>query len=208
MSSPTSFWDPINDVLFWICLYFLLWNAYILLFNRGAPNIKTARPIRSKIIELLKDDYARKKSAGKIDPDTNPYVIIDPGCGNGTFSREMARALPEARIIGIEISRIAYWRCLLGLKLSGLKNLEYTRSDFFDFDMSIADAVIIFQHIYDMTALGEKLKQELKPDTLVTSNKFKLAAGWEPDEYIDISTIHPNQKTLHLYRNPPRTGAD
>ena len=51
-----------------------------------------------------------------------------------------------------------------------------------------------------MKTIGEKLNRELKPGTIVTSNRFKLLDGWEPETSIDVKTLYPHQKTFHVYR--------
>jgi SAM-dependent methyltransferase len=181
-----------NTILFWLGFYILLWNAYILLFNRGVPNIRTAPAIRKKIIERLKADAAVK---GKV-----PYVVIDMGSGNGLFTRQIARAMPEAKVIGLEISTLAYQWSLAFQRLCGIKNLEYKKADFFAYDMAEADAVLVFLTIYDMGRVGKKLNENLRPGTLVTCNKFQLGDGWTPQETIDVSTLYPHQKTLNVYR--------
>jgi len=48
--------------------------------------------------------------------------------------------------------------------------------------------------------MGEKLKKELKSNALVTCNRFKLSAGWEPEECLEIKTLYPHQRQLHIYR--------
>lgn len=191
----------INFILMCICGYILLWNAYFLLVNRGAPNIKTAPAIRKKILELLDKDMAEKsKILEANDGAQTPYTIIDPGCGNGNFAIQIAKAFPNARIIGLEISPVAILRCKLNKKLAGIDNVEFIRTDMFEFDYSQADAIIMFQHTYFMERMGQAFNDKARPGTLITSNKFPLGAGWEPDEIVDVETLYPHQKTLHIYR--------
>ncbi len=184
--------NTFNNILFWLLLYVLLWNGYILLFNRGVPNIRTAPAIRKKIISLLKDDAQK---SGK-----TPYTIVDLGAGNGKFTRQIARALPQARVVGVETDNIAFRWAAFFKKLSGLNNLEYQKMDFYDFDLSIADAVVLYLTIYDMGRIGEKLNRDLKKGTLVTSNRFQLGDGRTQVESGDVRTLYPHQKTLHIYR--------
>lgn len=197
-----SFLDILNEILFWILWYLLLWNAWILLFNKGVPNIKTAPAIRKKIIDIV-SQRAAPPGASLHTPTDRPYTIIELGAGNGIFSREIARAMPDARIVSFEISRLAYARCRLARRLTGLNNIEYVRDDFFTHDLSVADAVIFYLTIYEMARLGEKLRAELKPGALVISNRFALKAGWEPERAIDVPTPHPHQKTFYVYTKAP-----
>ncbi len=187
-----GFLSLINTVLFWLGIYILLWNAYILLFNRGVPNIRTAPAIRRVIIERLKKDAVAKAK--------KPYVVVDMGSGNGLFTREIARAMPETKVIGLEISNLAFRWAEWFRRGSRLKNLEYKKVDFFTYDFSGVDAVLVFLTIYDMGRVGKKLNEALRPGTLVTCNKFQLGDGWEPVETMDVSTLYPHQKTLSIYR--------
>src|ERR1700733_12397083 len=91
----------VNKFLFWFLVFMLVWQGYVLLFNRGVPNIRTAPAIRKKLIALLKNDAAQK---GK-----QPYTIIDMGSGNGLFTRQIARAMPHAKVIGLELSPQQIW---------------------------------------------------------------------------------------------------
>jgi SAM-dependent methyltransferase len=182
----------INHILATLCGWLLLWNAYILIWNKGIPNIRTAPAIRKRIIEVLRADQAAREKM--------PYVVIDLGSGNGLFTREIARALPEAHVIGIEISALAYRWSLFFQRLCGLKNIEYRRADFNAVNLGEADAVVMFLHVYFMEAIGKKLHAELKPGTLATANKFPLRDGWEPVETIEVKTLYPHQKMLYVYR--------
>lgn len=181
-----------NEIASWILLYLLLWNGYFLLVNKGVPNIRTAPAIRKKIIEILRQDMREKGEDG--------YTIIDLGCGNGTFSRQLARSFPRARVIGIEISKLSFLKAEAARKLHKIDNLEHLNADFMEYDLSNADAVLIYLTIYEMEKVGEKLKKELKQGALATSNRFKLGAGWNPVSSQNVRTLYPHQKTLHLYR--------
>jgi SAM-dependent methyltransferase len=186
--------EIIENIIFYLALYVLLWNAYFLLVNKGIPNIKTAPAIRLEVISRLRAEMAAKKKTG------SPFTIIDLGCGNGDFSRQIAREIPEARVIGIEISKLAYARCCLMKRIYGLKNLEYRNEDFRDSEiLKEADAVCMFLLGTLMKSIRETLENNLKEGTFVSSNKFPVGGDWEPKEVIDVDTLYPHQKTLYLY---------
>lgn len=181
----------VNDILRWVCLYVLLWNAYILLFNKGIPNIRTAPAIRKRIIGLLHEEAAA---------NGEPLTIIDLGSGNGKFTREIARSLPQSQVIGLEISKLAFEWALFFKRLARLENLEYYRQDFYSYDFSKADAVVMYLTIYQMESMGKKLHEDLKNGALVTSNRFPLGDGWTPVETVKVWTLYPHQKKFHIYR--------
>lgn len=186
-----GFWDIVNPILLTVGLTLWVWNGYILIFNKGIPNIKTAPAIRKKFIELIRADMAAK---GKDD-----YTIIDMGCGNGTFSVQLARSIPEAQVIGLEISKLAFAHAELKRKKSGLPNLEFRNVDFYDADMTQADAVVMFLLGTLMKRIRAKLESDLKPGTLVLSNKFRVGGEWVPDAELDVKTLMPHQKTVFIY---------
>mgnify|MGYP001185017565 CR=1 FL=1 len=182
-----------DNILRWMLLFLLLVDAYALVFNKGIPNIRTAPAIRKRIIKLLKEEAAKHTRP-------EPFTVVDMGSGNGLFTREIARALPEARVIGLEISKPALAWSNMFKKLGGLKNLEYVGQDFFSYDLGHADAVVMYLTIYQMETIGKKLHTELRSGALVTSNRFCLGDGWEPEDSISVKTLYPHQKTFHIYR--------
>jgi SAM-dependent methyltransferase len=177
---------------FWFLAFMLVWQAYNLIFNRGVPNIRTAPAIRKKFIELLKADCAAR---GK-----KPYTIIDLGSGNGLLTREIAQAMPDARVIGIEISAPqAAWATAMKDK-EKLGNLTYEKADFLARDLSEADAVVFYLVATLMDGIGKKLHADLKPGTLVISNRFRLGDGWQPEQTVTVKTLYPHQKRVNVYR--------
>lgn len=184
--------DLINEILHWVCLYVLLWYAYILLVNKGTPNITTAPPIRKKIIEILGEEI---KKSGK-----TPYKIVDLGSGNGGFVREMATALPDAHVTGYEIDLIAHAKALFWRKVKNITNASFIKKSFYDQDLSDVDAITMFHLGSSMPELREKFSKELKPGTIICANRFPLDGNYVPDETIDVKTLAPNQKELYIYR--------
>ena len=181
----------IENILFFTALYVLLWNAYFLTINKGIPNIRTAPAVRKKMAELISQDMAFKNK--------KDYTIIDMGAGNGDLTRYLARTLPDARVIGIEIDKVAYWKCRIYKKLGRYKNLEYWNKNFHAVDLSQADAVTMFLLGTLMTSIRDTLERELKSGTLVISNKFAIGGNWQPKTVLDIQTLYLHQKSLYVY---------
>ncbi len=182
--------DLFNDILFWIFLYLLLWQAYILLFNRGVPNIKTPQSIRLKIIERLKNEQGPKTS----------FNIVDLGAANGTFSRLIARAMPQAKIHAIEISPLAHIRGTLITKFKNIPNLEHVRKDFNEYDFSNTDAVVLYLTADTAPLAGKLLREKLPKGALIISNRFQLWGDWKPIETVQVKTILPHEGTFFTYR--------
>ena len=182
----------ISRLLFWPALLMILVDAYFVLFHKGVPNIRTAPAIRKYFIERLKADY----EACAI----RPYTIIDAGSGNGLFTREIARALPEARVIGLEIAPQSVAWANWMKKGKGLDNLSYQQADFNNYNFADTNAVVTFMLPSVLTKLGVKLQAELKPGALILSNKFKLGSTWAPAEKQRVKTLYLHQGDVYIYR--------
>lgn len=178
--------EIINGVLFWLCGFVLCWQAYILIFNRGIPNIRTAPAIRKEMIRLLQEAGARR--------------VYDLGSGNGALSRALAASLPEAHVTGLEISKAACRDAGRKAQAKDLTNLDYIQGDFMTADLSDADGIVMFLIDTMMPPLREKLRKELKPGALVISNKFPLGGDWKPVQEIAVKTWYLNQKMIYVYR--------
>ncbi len=186
-----TLFEWVENIIFYAALYVLLWNAYFLTINKGIPNIRTAPAIRKKMVELIAADMSRKNK--------QEYTIIDLGAGNGDLTRFIARSLPQARVIGVEIDKLAYWKACVLKKMSRCKNLEYWNKNFHDADLAQADATTMFLLGTLMTSIRATLENKLKTDTLVLSNKFPVGGDWKADKVLDIETLYPHQKTLYVY---------
>ncbi|MBI3418899.1 MAG: methyltransferase domain-containing protein [Proteobacteria bacterium] len=183
--------DPLNLVLLCVVGYVAGRIIYELAFNRTqVPTLLSGFFERRKIIELLKKDAEARGGAS--------YTMIDLGSGRGELTRQIARALPQARVIGLEIVPFAYLQSRFFQRLFGLKNLEYQKRDFLSYDCSAADAVMLYLNARLAQEVGEKLCRELKPGALVISNSFPLKGAWQPAEIIAVHS--PFKVELFVYR--------
>jgi len=184
----------IGDIAFYVFVVFFVLQIFNIVFHKDIPNIRTAPAIRRKIIELLKEDFEKRKE------QESPYTIVDLGAGSGLLTREIARALPGAKVIGIELAKHTYAYANWQKRRVKLDNLEYVNMNFLNYDLSSASAVTMYLVPYVMTDLGKKLRKEARPGTLILSNKFRLFDGWEPQKTLHIKTLYFHQKVLHIYR--------
>ena len=186
-----SWLEPINAVMFWVLVFMLVWQAYILLFHKGVPNISTAPAIQREVAQILKD-YVAKTGKKQIN-------VIDLGSGDGAWTRHVAKQLPEANVVGLEFAWPSFlWSRFLA-RVLGFKNLSYQRADFFAYDMSQVDAVMMYQSVFLIERISQKLKSDLKPGAIVLSNRYALKAGWEPTEHRVIRSAYLHQKDLYIY---------
>ena len=163
--------------------------------RKNVPTLATGFAGRGKMTEILKQEAAlhRVKGTGR------PYRIIDLGSGRGELTRHIARAIPEAQVIGIEQARIPFWQSALAQRWFGPANLSYQRLDFFPYDCSDVDAVVFYLSGNFAQRVGEKLHQELKQGSLVISHTFALLGAWTtPAEVLQFRS--PFKETIYVYR--------
>jgi methylase of polypeptide subunit release factors len=172
-------------LLLWYALGVILCLTLICEFyalKTGVPTVASFPSARRKIVEILKNEAAKKSQSKN-------FTIIDLGSGNGQLARQAAKALPDARVLGIEISFVPWAFSVLRQRLFGPENLEYIRKDFWPYDISTADAIIVYvtENIFDR--LGQKLENELKPAAIVVANDTNLRGGWIPEETRDTGFL-------------------
>ena len=191
-----SLWKMLHPFT-WLSIIPLLFVAYGLFrvifeltWNRNnVPTLATSHAGRAKMTELLK--IAAAPRAG--------YSIIDLGSGRGELTRHIAKAIPTARVIGIEMARIPFLQSRFVQRWLGPSNLSYECLDFWPYDCSQIDAVVFYLSGTFARKVGEKLHRELKPGSLVISHTFALEGAWgEPAEILHFRT--PFKEVIYVYR--------
>ncbi|MFA6392357.1 MAG: methyltransferase domain-containing protein [Patescibacteria group bacterium] len=133
-------------------------------FVTGAPFAPSAKKGVKKMIEL----------ANIKDGD----VAVDLGSGDGRIVIALAKAGAEAH--GYEINRFLAWYSMAKIRMHGLEKKAFIhRGNFFKEDLSKYNVVIIFGIFNIMKKLGNKLREELKPNSTIICNNFSLP-NWEP----------------------------
>ncbi len=98
--------------------------------------------------------------------------IVELGAGWGGLAVRLARALPQAQVVGYELSPLPY--AVARLRARRLGNCEIQRTDFFRASVEHADAVTAFLMMHPMERLKPKLDQELAPGTPVVAIGFQF----------------------------------
>lgn len=111
--------------------------------------------------------------------------FIDLGCGLGGVTDAVAKAHPEARIIGVETAPLSFLISWLRIAALGRRNADIRFKSIWHTDVSDADMVYAFLSPAPMSRLYEKLKAEIKPGALFVSNSFAVPGG-EPDEIVQV----------------------
>ena len=152
-------------------------------FRTGVPTIASFPPSRRKMIEVL-----TKYSVGR--DASNPYSIIDLGSGNGQLANKIARGLSHAKVTGIEISFVPWMISTLRQTIFGPKNLRFLRVDFWPYDCSKTDAVVVYLTGKIMERVSQKLRAELKSGAIIITNEIPLQGDWSPIDIIDTGLLN------------------
>jgi hypothetical protein len=162
-----------------------------LTFNRPhVPTMATTAAGQKKITALLQTDAAAH--AGKT------YNVIDLGSGRGELSRRIALNVSQTLVTGLEIARIPFLHATLIQRCCGPANLTFKRADFWLFDCTTANAVLLYLTPRLAQEAGKKLEKELAPGCLVISYTFPLQGQWRPIEKIEFRA--PFKEVIYVYR--------
>jgi len=143
-------------------------------FKTGVPTVTSFPSARKKMIALLVAEAVQHKGDA-------PFTILDLGSGTGKLTLEIGRALPEAMVIGLEISLVPFLLSRLRKFVWRVKNVTYKRADFWTYDLSGTDAVTLYINGTIRERMGAKLKEGLPSGAFIVSNETHLP-DWTPVE--------------------------
>ncbi|MFA5020582.1 MAG: hypothetical protein WC517_00785 [Patescibacteria group bacterium] len=165
-------------------MIFLLYLLIFLVLATAAYGAWSAAPF----LPTRARDVDRMVELAGLKPGERVY---DLGSGDGRLVFAAAKRGAEA--IGIEIFILPYlysW-----IKSWGRKNARILFGDLFNYDISGADAVLIFLMNKSYGRLVEKFSRELKPGTRV------VVGCWKIEEWADklVATNKPTANDLPIY---------
>ena len=105
--------------------------------------------------------------------------VLDAGCGMGDGLIELHRALPQARLEGVEWS--ALWRAVSAWRCPWA---TVRRGDMWADDWSAYDLVYLFQRPETMPRAMDKARREMRPGSWLVSLEFEArdaeGRAWQP----------------------------
>jgi hypothetical protein len=136
-------------------------GASVLVFQgiTGTPPMPSSSSEIADVISLLKQAGLEERA-----------IVYELGSGWGSMVIALARAFPNARIRGIEMSPLPYW--VARLRTRKMPNVFLRRGNFYAFDLRDAQAVTSYLMIKSMPRLAEFLDRMLPPGTPVVSLTF------------------------------------
>ena len=121
--------------------------------------------------------------------------FYDLGCGDGRF---IAKATKLGAVsVGYEISPRVYWQTKIRLALAN-SQAKIVFKNFYQADLTDADAVFCFLIDKVMAKVENKLMAELKPGAKVICYGFALPT-WPPEKIIDTNPAKPGSSKVYLY---------
>ncbi|MFA6447704.1 MAG: methyltransferase domain-containing protein [Patescibacteria group bacterium] len=167
-------------ILLVVLVFVLMWE-WSLLFTH-APFIPIPKEVVPSIFDAL-----------ELRPDS---VVYDLGCGEGRVLLGCWEKMQQAKYVGIEKSRFAYWlACINGRRQKA--SVQFKKKNFFRTDLS--DATHVFTYLFPglMDMLLPKLQKDLKPGTKLVSCDFRFK-NKEPIQVIDLKRA-PKELGQKLY---------
>ncbi len=122
-------------------------------------------------------------------------IFYDLGSGDGRIVIEAAKNY-KVKAIGIEINPILVFLSRLKIKKLGLeKNIQIHWGNFFQKDISQADAISTYLFQSTNNLLEKKFLLELKPKTRIVSSVFHF-------KNLPYLKSHPENSRIKLYQIP------
>ena len=119
-------------------------------------------------------------------------LILDAGCGAGDGLRALRLAYPQARLVGIELSRPLCWMAKLRCPWASVLHGDIWHEDWGKYEM-----VYLFQRPESMPRAVAKARSEMRPGTWLVSLEFP-ALDLLPAAVLSAG----EERSLWLYRLP------
>ena len=129
-------------------------------------------------------------------PDT-PFTFIDLGSGIGGVLTHLARTHPQGQYHGVEAAPLPFLWSWLRIKLGGYRNCTVHWGSLWDTDLVQYDVAFAYLSPVPMDELWNKVKQEMRPDSLFISNTFAVP-DHPPQEIVETEDLH--HSTLYCWR--------
>lgn len=125
-------------------------------------------------------------------------VFIDLGCGQGQVARQIKKAFPEMKVVGIEKAP-SLWIFGLIKNIFSFHKIKFLRQNLFDADILKADVIYFYLPRPLLPRLEQKLKKELKTGAVIITNTVSFE-DWPPIETVVTNESSPNFEKLYVYK--------
>lgn len=160
----------IIEIILFLIIVWVAVGFFNILFRGFAPLVISQK----KVISLILDN---------IEPNSN-QVIYELGSGSARFLQMVQKKFPKVKLVGLEYSIVPYLvsSIMLWLKNSSIK-IRYQNM----YKVNLAEADFIYCYLFPqmMLKLGQKVRSECKPGTILISYMFSVP-NWEPKKIIKL----------------------
>jgi ubiquinone/menaquinone biosynthesis C-methylase UbiE len=116
----------------------------------------------------------------ELQPDS---TVLELGPGPGYFSAEVARAVPEGKLVLVDVQQEMLDMARKRLDGMGIGNVEYRRADATSLpaesgSFDVAFLVAVLGEVRDRGACLREIRRALRPDGLLSITEFKMG---DPD---------------------------
>jgi precorrin-6B methylase 2 len=174
-------------------LYRLALPSWIYLVAFGLLLLVYWNSARGKVPLYLSNRKTHEALAALIPSGT--VAVADLGSGLGGVVLALARARPEARVVGFESAPLPFLLARIRLALTGLPNASLVYADFWKEPLTPFDLVYAFLSPVPMADLYDKAQAEMRPGTALVSNSFEV-----PGVNASAVTAVDDRRQTRLYR--------
>lgn len=146
------------------------------------PN-PTSKRVKEKVLEML--------------PIEVKGEIYELGSGFGKMAIALSHAYPQKKVKSFEMAKIPYWIQRLFLVFFNSKNMELSKKNFKNQNLSSAGLIFCYLYKGIMPILSEKFIKELRPGTWIISHTFALP-NWKPVQTIYVKDLY--NTPVYLYQ--------
>jgi SAM-dependent methyltransferase len=181
------------DIPRWVHILLAL-SAFVYVYY----TVTTKTPLMFPTQQAAIDVMINLIKAEKCEHSNKSIKIYDLGAGAGGMALKLAKAFPQATVVGVEIAWPAWLYSWIRQKISKLGNVHFILSDFMKINVADGDVVLFYMTDASIGQMSKKLAKEGKKGSLIISNTFPLAEPWIPLE--DIPVQASVSKKIIAYR--------
>lgn len=148
--------------------------------------------IRTRVPLFLSSARAAMELARRLPEDGS---LCDLGCGLGGPLARVAKARPDAQLVGVEAAPLNWLISRMRLP----RRAEIRLGSLWDMDLSRFDVVYAYLSPAPMARLWEKASREMKPGSLFISNSFAVP-GLRFDEVIELDDLAHSRLLIRRVR--------
>lgn len=166
-----------------------LWVHILLALSAGIYvyyTVTTKTPLMFPTQQAAIDAILELIKAKNTEYPDKSIKIYDLGSGAGGLALKLAKAFPQATVVGVEIAWPAWLYSYVRQKISRLENAHFILKNFMKVNVADGDVIIFYMTDARIEQMSEKLAKEGKRDSLIISNTFPLPAPWIPFQKISV----------------------